>query len=104
MHVVVTCCGCSRQLRLPKNVIGGTVRCPLCKAVFLTMALDDERAEAIAVQEKPAPAPAPPKPAPPKVPKMELDDPPLVASEPDDLVLDVLPVEEERPSKRKKDP
>jgi hypothetical protein len=105
MHVVVTCCGCSRQLRLPKNVIGGTVRCPLCKAIFLTRALDDDRAAAIPLQEKEKPAPAPPKPEkpePPKIPRMELDDLPLVPSEADDLVLEVLPVEEEPPARGKK--
>ena len=36
MHIIVTCPQCSRQLRLPREVLGSTVRCSLCQAVFMT--------------------------------------------------------------------
>lgn len=49
MHVVVTCSSCSRQLRLPREVIGKSVRCPLCHTVFVTRATDGDDVEAVPV-------------------------------------------------------
>ncbi|MFO0845434.1 MAG: hypothetical protein U0797_24130 [Gemmataceae bacterium] len=84
MAVNVTCCGCSRQLRLPNEVIGSKVSCPICKVVFLTRSRGDDRAEAIPVASAPASAPPPDEAdllplepiAPRGVPDLSLDDPP----------------------------
>lgn len=95
MHVVLSCCGCNRQLRLPQEVIGSTVRCPLCQVVFLTRETSTGNAEAIPVAEKPTGRPPPP---PGRVPSLSLDDdPPDIplerkAPEPD-LVLQALPAD-----------
>ncbi len=66
MHVVVTCTQCSRQLRLPQDIIGSTVRCPLCHAIFATRGTGDGKAEALPV-DAPKPLPPPPAGVPPSV-------------------------------------
>jgi WD40 repeat protein len=82
MQVHVTCCGCSRQLRLPSEVIGSKVSCPICKAVFVTRARGDDRAEAIPVAGAPAVAPLdeadllPLEMTSGGIPDLSLDDPP----------------------------
>jgi WD40 repeat protein len=81
MHVTVTCPQCDRQLRLPREVVGSTVRCPLCQAVFLTRSTENEGAEAVNPARPPAPKPAS------AVPHMELDDLPLAP-----LIEDPIPV------------
>ena len=82
MHMVVTCCQCTRQLRLPSEVIGTAVRCPLCKATFMTRAISDDHAEAIPMAEKPRNL------------ELDADDPPLIPQEKHrDLPLEALPAE-----------
>jgi WD40 repeat protein len=49
MHVIVTCTQCSRQLRLPQEVLGSTVSCPLCKAIFVVRETAGGKIETIPV-------------------------------------------------------
>lgn len=110
MHVVVTCCNCSRQLRLPQEVVGSTVRCPLCKTVFMTRSLGNDRVEAIFVAEKGIDPEAPPMPEePPKRPRPNDLELPL-ESQPQayDVVLEpgdkpIRPPRKERRSRRDED-
>jgi hypothetical protein len=119
MQVVVTCCGCSRQLRLPSEVIGQKGRCPLCKVVFITRSLGNDRAEALPVAEAPAKAPQSrdepdllpldPEAAPRGLPNLSLDEPeppprkpakPQDAEPADDLPLKVIDEDEPKPPRR----
>ncbi|MBY0231557.1 MAG: WD40 repeat domain-containing protein, partial [Gemmataceae bacterium] len=61
-HLNVSCTGCRRQLRLPSDVVGKTVRCPLCKADFL--AVEDGKGGAQVVPLAQAAGAAPPRPRP----------------------------------------
>src|SRR5262249_60826984 len=61
MPATVTCPACERQLRVPLEVIGGQVRCPLCHAVFLTRRLPHREAEAIRLAEVVEVEPPPPQ-------------------------------------------
>lgn len=80
MIIVVACPGCARQLRLPREVLDTTVRCPLCKATFTTTALDGDRAVGIPVRDD--------SPKPPSL-SLDDDDAPVVPLEMP--VLDALP-------------
>jgi hypothetical protein len=83
MQMVVPCCQCSRQLRLPREVIGSAVSCPLCKTVFLTRAIDDDHAEAI------------PMPHTPRHLELDADDAPLLPHEKlRERPMDALPAED----------
>src|SRR5262249_37186474 len=61
MPATVTCPACERQLRVPLEVIGGQVRCPLCHTVFLTRELPNGEAEAIRLAEVVEVEPPPPQ-------------------------------------------
>jgi WD40 repeat protein len=88
MQVAVSCPRCGRQLRLPRELLGTTARCPLCRTDFLTRATDNEGAEAIPL------GPLEPVPA---VPDLGLDPPadedlPLAP-----LIEEVLPADPQTP-------
>ncbi len=51
MTVAITCAGCRRTLRVAENLIGQTVRCPLCIETFLAVADPNQPAPI----ERPAP-------------------------------------------------
>src|SRR5215204_1395965 len=75
MHIVVTCPQCSRQLRLPRETLGRSVRCPLCQSIFLTRETEDGQAEALPMAQPSASAAPPPPPVnKPTVPNLSLDD------------------------------
>jgi predicted Zn finger-like uncharacterized protein len=52
MPIYVDCPSCSRQLRVPENLLGRDVKCPSCGSTF------------VAAEAEPAPAPSPPPPPP----------------------------------------
>ena len=51
MQVNVSCPDCARQLRLPEEVMGQSVRCPLCKVVFTARNPEAKPAAKAAVEE-----------------------------------------------------
>ena len=51
MQVNVSCPDCARQLRLPEEVMGQSVRCPLCKVVFTARNPDAMPVASAAVEE-----------------------------------------------------
>jgi predicted Zn finger-like uncharacterized protein len=42
MPTLIRCSACRKQLRVPDNQLGRTVRCPACQATFIAKAEDDE--------------------------------------------------------------
>ncbi len=83
-HVTVSCTGCERQLKLPTEVIGGTVRCPLCQTEFLTVGDSHGNVEAVPLASAGAPKPAGPKPLAPIL----VDEPPPESAGPPSLSID----------------
>src|SRR6516164_6341163 len=87
MQVTVNCPQCARQLRLPREVLGSLVRCPMCQTSFQTRATANEGAEAI-----------PPIPKPPILDAVRADTPPAPRLSLDDdipvapLLRDDIPV------------
>jgi hypothetical protein len=55
MPTVITCPGCNRQLRLPDNLVGKTVRCPTCQVEFTANEDTPAAAELPAHEEEYAP-------------------------------------------------
>jgi predicted Zn finger-like uncharacterized protein len=55
---ITACPNCQRQLKVPENLLGKTVRCPSCQTTFV--AQDDQEAPVAMVDEEPAnPTPGP---------------------------------------------
>ena len=54
MSIVSTCPECSKQVRVPETLLGKSVRCPVCKAVFTAGESEPEQASAPGPVKEPA--------------------------------------------------
>jgi hypothetical protein len=75
MHAVIVCASCNRQLRVPEDVLGKKVKCPLCNTTFFA-AKSDAPAPPAAAEKKAAPTPPAEKPAPASAVENKADAPP----------------------------
>jgi predicted Zn finger-like uncharacterized protein len=57
---ITACPNCQRQLKVPENLLGRTVRCPSCKTTFVAQAGEEEAAIAMIDEEPRAPEPGRP--------------------------------------------
>src|SRR5262249_14551995 len=51
MHATLTCPACRRELRIPRELVGEVVRCPMCHITLETADADGERADATVLLE-----------------------------------------------------
>src|SRR5262245_33664764 len=68
MPLVIPCPSCSRQVRVPEELAGRTVRCPSCEATFTApaRAAEETPAETYLPQEEPSARRGPPASPPPE--------------------------------------
>src|SRR3974377_402700 len=66
MNALISCTSCRRQLRLPDEALGKSVKCPLCGSIFAAQNVDSAAATKGPVSPTPPPA-APPNTSPAKL-------------------------------------